>query len=142
MGTGAALFGGRWNPKGILLLYTSKSIALALLENVVHLNPIHFPELSLLTLDIEKAKILTLNIDDLPENWNQFPSPTRLAEIGKKWALKQESEILAVPSAIVPQSKNYLLNCLHPNFKKIKLLNTEEFIFDRRLYNDAFGTID
>ncbi len=140
-GLGAALHGGRWNPKGMHMLYTSESISLALLENLVHLNPIHFPELDLLTLEIPDQYIDELDEKDLPKNWKQYPAPNALAQLGKAWILSQSNVAWKVPSVIVSQSYNYLLNPLHPKMKTVELLSTEDFVFDRRLYNNVFGTV-
>lgn len=140
-GTGAALYGGRWNPRGVPMLYTSESISLALLENLVHVNPIHFPELDLITFEVPDDEISNLNTANLPSNWKQYPAPTSLAEIGREWAISNESVALCVPSAIVPDSNNYLFNCQHPNYSDVKKICKEDFVFDRRLYNNVFGTV-
>ena len=70
---------------------------------------------------------------DLPRDWRAYPRPQALADLGSRWAAGRESAVLAVPSAIIPQELNYLLNPLHPHFKRIKIGRPEPFSFDPRL---------
>lgn len=132
-GMGAALFGGRWNKKGIPVLYTSESQALSLLETVVNTPPMLVPQMELLVLRIPDDSILEIKADTLPKNWSKYPAPTILAEMGSKWAVQESTIALKIPSSIIPSSFNYLLNCRHPRFSEVELLSREIFHFDPRL---------
>jgi RES domain-containing protein len=70
---------------------------------------------------------------DLPRDWRAYPPPQALADLGSRWAAACASAVLAVPSAIIPQELNYLLNPLHPHFKRIHIGRPEPFSFDPRL---------
>jgi len=69
----------------------------------------------------------------LPANWRRYPPPEALAELGTRWARDLKSPVLAVPSAVIPQELNYVLNPVHPDFKRIRVGNPEAFRFDPRL---------
>lgn len=132
-GMGAALFGGRWNKKGIPVLYTSENQALSLLETVVNTPPMLIPPMELLILRIPDDSIAEIQADALPKNWFKYPAPTILAEMGSKWAVQESTVALKVPSSIISSSFNYLLNCRHPRFSEVELLSREIFHFDPRL---------
>ncbi len=70
---------------------------------------------------------------ELPANWRSYPPPEALADLGARWAHELKSPVLAVPSAVIPQEPNYLLNPLHSHFKRIRTGNPEAFRFDPRL---------
>jgi len=70
---------------------------------------------------------------ELPVNWRSYPPPEALADLGTRWAHELKSPVLAVPSAVIPQELNYLLNPLHSHFKRIRPGNSEAFRFDPRL---------
>jgi RES domain-containing protein len=132
-GDGARLYGGRWNPKGIPLIYTAESVALAALEVLVRLTT---PKLySRVTYEIpDTASTEVLSLEELPPTWN-LPYPNVwLLDFGKKWASERRSLVLKVPSAVVNgEGWNFLLNPLHPESATISILNIVPFFFDRRL---------
>lgn len=132
-GAGAALFPGRWNKQGTAVLYTAESIEIALLETVVHVPPMLIPDLDLLTIEIANNSISELKIDDLPTNWSKYPAPTILSEIGQNWINTAQTVALKVPSSIISSSHNIILNCLHPDYNKVKVISLEKFYFDPRL---------
>lgn len=135
-GEGARLGGGRWNRKGTPLVYTSATLSLAAQELFVHVGPDDVPgDLVSVSADIPNAvRIKTLSVDRLPTGWRQYPAPEELAEIGTSWAQSKETAVLAVPSAIIPQELNYLLNPAHPDFGRIKTNKPERFFFDSRMW--------
>lgn len=133
LGTGAALFGGRWNRKGTPLLYTGESREIALLETIVHTPPLLIPALDLLILEIPADSITELTARQLPSNWQDYPAPAILAQLGEKWVQEGETITLKVPSCIVPSAHNYLLNCRHPEYSRVKLIERSAFRFDGRL---------
>jgi RES domain-containing protein len=70
---------------------------------------------------------------ELPANWRSHPAPEALAELGTHWAHEAKTPVLAVPSAVIPQELNYLLNPRHAHFKRIRVSDPVPFRFDPRL---------
>jgi RES domain-containing protein len=134
-GEGARLFGGRWNPKGIPMLYTSANSSLAILEKLVHLNLDLIPEnLRIVEISLgEDVQVERLDPSCLQEGWNEFPSPDYLAEYGRDWILAKRSMVLEVPSAINRLDSNYLVNPEHPDREKIEILKIHPLNLDKRL---------
>ncbi len=135
-GEGARRYGGRWNQRGTALIYTSASASLAALEYFVHLDPEDAPlDLILTPVDIPSSlAIRELRIEDLPADWRSLPAPDALARMGTRWARQLESAVLSVPSAIVPEERNYLLNPAHPEFREITMAAARRFSFDPRMW--------
>jgi RES domain-containing protein len=135
-GTGARLYGGRWNSEGKSMLYTASSRALAVLEVLVHLPPLLIPDnFCLVEIEIPENSIYTLDPALLPANWRDIPPPVTLRQLGDDFLKKREYLLMKVPSSIVPAEYNYLINPLHPAASAVKLTNTETFSFDERLLN-------
>jgi len=132
-GTGAALYGGRWNKKGTPVLYTGESKEIALLETIVHTPLMIIPELDILTIEIPDDSITALEIEYLPFNWSSYPAPTILSEIGENWVINASTIALKVSSCIIHSAHNFILNCRHNEFSRIKLLDKRNFKFDLRL---------
>lgn len=132
-GKGSSLFPGRWNKKGTPVLYTGINKEIALLENIANTPPMISPGLDILTIEIPDDSITRLEISDLPKNWAQFPPPTVLSEIGQKWVNEGKTVALEVPSSIIHSSRNIILNCMHPRYREVKILEQKKFFFDSRL---------
>ena len=132
-GYGAAIYPGRWNKKGTLVLYTGESKEIALLENIVHIPPMMTPELDILTIEIPDDSITVLTPEDLPSNWYQYPAPTVLSDIGQKWVDNGKTVALKVPSSIIHSAYNFILNCKHKDYAKVKIISQKKFYFDSRL---------
>ena len=133
-GTGARLYGGRWNSVGRPMVYLASSRALAVLEVLVHLSPTIFPgEFCLAEFEIPDDSILNVDIKQLPVNWQDPSPPSELKQIGDNFLKLQQHLLLKVPSVIVTNDFNYLLNPLHAEAGKIRLLKQEPFSFDERL---------
>ena len=134
-GTGARLHGGRWNPKGISVVYIAESRALATVEYLVHVPISLMPrDLRMVTLYIpDWITPKTIAISDLPANWRDYPAPPELAELGTQWTRAQETLLLRVPSAVVEQEWNVLLNPLHPDMPHVTMPQVEPYQFDSRL---------
>jgi RES domain-containing protein len=133
-GTGAKLFGGRWNSAGRPVLYTSENRSLCILEVLVNSNPTYLKgtfSLATLWLD-EDLGTLSLENSDLPTNWRVYPHGYATQELGNDWLQKKTHPILKVPSAVNPLDYNLLLNPALINEKQIDILATEEFTFDQR----------
>jgi len=132
-GTGAMLNGGRWNPKGIRMLYTSSSLSLATLEIIVNLSS-SLATKNLYCVELELPDELEIDTpNDLPNDWNTFPYSGKTVKIGMDF-IKNYRLCLKVPSAIVPNEFNYLLNPEHDDFMKVKFVDARPFILDKRLY--------
>jgi len=134
-GKGAKLHGGRWNPKGYAVLYTSENRALAALEVLVHVNRDTVPDdLKIISLGIpdseiqvyDERKFKAILIDENAENI--------LKNEGKTWLESNRSLALKIPSVLIRREQNILINPLHPAFPKIKKLTTEDFYFDERFF--------
>ncbi len=132
-GEGAARTGGRWNSYGRHVVYTSSSRSLAVLENLVHLDfPVAF-QFVLFRLEFSEALVTTLPAKALPRDWRTDPPAGAAQKLGDQWLAEGRFSILAVPSAIVPEEINYLLNPAHADFAKIKIAAPEPFALDSRL---------
>ena len=135
-GIGARLYGGRWNRKGIGIVYTSESRALALVEFLVNVPFSILPnKLCIATVEIDdQIRTIEIPLGDLPKNWRKFPAPLELAEIGSKWAVSNESLALRVPSAVVPHEFNLLINPSHPDMKHVAITTVDGLEMDKRLF--------
>ena len=134
-GEGARLYGGRWNSKGQLCVYTAGSEALAILEILVHLNNrTALKQYRLFQLTIAAEEVLSVSPANLPLSWQQQPASIDTARIGDSWLAQQASLALALPSVIAPREQNILLNPLHPRFAACLTTVTElDFMPDPRL---------
>lgn len=132
-GTGAAKYPGRWHSKGTYILYTASTPALALLESVVHIAGIPLEDYCLIGLEIPDNHIFTLSPKDLPENWFTNPPPGVLSSIGDRFIQRGEYFGLQLPSAIMPEDSNILLNPNHKDFQKVKIMYTRKVPIDERL---------
>ena len=133
-GEGALRVGGRWTPPGRPAVYASSSIALALLETLAHAPWPTMPTHMVIPVEVPDAmRITVVKIADLPADWRNTPTPAALRTIGKDWLLAAETAILRVPSALVPQEWNYVLNPLHPDFAQLRVLAPEPLAIDGRL---------
>jgi len=135
-GEGARRHGGRWNRRGTAVVYASASASLAAVEYFVHLEPEDAPsDLVLIPADVPPSLVIReLRIEELPSNWRSLPAPDALTHIGTEWARELKSAVLAVPSAVVPVERNYLLNPAHPAFRKIVFRPARPFSFDPRMW--------
>jgi RES domain-containing protein len=135
-GNGARLFGGRWNSEGLFAVYTSSTRALALLETLAHtpakmlqektymLVTLFLPD-SILPQEIEKEKLIS--------GWDSPDTRPLTKRMGDNFLRSKTGLILSVPSVLVPEEKNYLINPLHPDLRKIKLLHKRRIHFDKRV---------
>lgn len=133
IGIGAATFGGRWNSKGIHLLYTAATPSLALLETVVHISNIPLEEYCMITLSIPEQHIMEMTSKDLPENWFVNPPPDRLRSIGDQFVKANRFLALKLPSAIMMEDSNFLINPNHPDFSKLSRVSARTVPIDERL---------
>ncbi len=140
-GVGAGLYGGRWNPVGINLLYTSGSISLASLEFLVHnLHILSSKTMALLVLEVDLGGgIEELQEAELPNDWqDKTYTPQSTQRLGRNFFQENEHYLLKVPSAIVPLEYNFLLNPLHPAHNSTKIIRKiDPFVIDERFGNSS-----
>ena len=134
-GEGARIAGGRWNKIGIPMIYTADSLALAALEIMVHLPGSELLKNIFLRIPVrfDSRLVRSLNLIDLPDDWDLLPPPDSTQTIGTGWALKKKSVLYKVPSTIIREESNYLINPLHPDFKKLTIESAQKFAFDPRI---------
>ncbi len=125
----------RWNTRGRFVIYTAGSRALACLENVVHRSGEGLQDLfRVMVIHIPDGLVTETTAEaDLPDNWADYQNFDVCQQRGENWLQWGQSAVLRVPSVIVPQEWNYLLNPAHPDFGAIELRRTEAFVFDPRL---------
>jgi len=132
-GSGAKIKGARWNMPGISMLYTAGSISLSALELLVHIS---FNDIQnfyhLLTISIPDDAAKEISADKLKTDWQEDEDYT--AFMGTGFLRNNTNLILKVPSAIITEEHNYLINPGHADFKKVKIKRSKQFIFDKRLY--------
>lgn len=134
-GIGAELYGGRWNRKGTKVVYISASSSLAVLESFVHMGILpKYLKYTLIKIEIPSEVIDVYDVSKLPKTWKNNLIDVRCQAIGTDWATKQESAVLALPSAIIDMEINYLINPLHPDFHKIKEIRRQDFTYDQRMW--------
>jgi RES domain-containing protein len=132
-GEGAARNGGRWNSRGVAVVYTSGAKSLAALESLVHLNPPVFFKYVVFRITFDDALVESIAAKSLSSDWRDEPPPQASKAIGDAWVRTARSVVLALPSAIIPGELNYLLTPAHPDFKRISIGKPQEFTFDPRL---------
>ena len=136
-GLGAKKVGGRWNNPGVPLVYTSEHLSLAALELLVHVaaedDP---PDLVAVWAELDDSVDLPrLTVDEMPQGWQRVTGHARLKEYGDRWQRAKSSLALAVPSVVVPEELNILVNPEHPDFTaKVKFGGSRPFSFDSRLF--------
>ena len=133
-GTGAKLYGGRWNRVGVPLLYTSENLSLAVLENIVHIqNPAISPPYKAITIEIPDS-FKEYSVTNFPDNWLIQEGFEALWKLTDNFVKSGEFLAIKVPSAIIEMEYNFLINPQHPLFKDISVVKQQDFSFDQRLF--------
>jgi RES domain-containing protein len=134
-GQGGLYASGRWSRRSRPTVYTSATISLAVLEYTVnYCRRGWVPATVLGRANIPgSVSVETVSPRDLPPKWSAADPPPQLQKIGGEWLERGESAVLKVPSAIVTEEWNYLLNPLHKDFGKLRLSTPAMFSFDRRV---------
>ena len=135
-GTGAKIFGGRWNSTGVTVLYTTENISLAVLEILARADKYTIPEnYHLIKIMIpDAAEPLSITKNKLKKGWKDDVGYTRF--IGDEFMKSNDALLMKVPSAVVDEENNFILNTQHSDFKKVKITSTFLFHFDKRLFLD------
>lgn len=134
-GAGARLYGGRWNSRGVSVVYASTSLALAALETFVNLEPNLTPS-DLVSIEggiPEVVAIRRLDLTALPARWHESRDQS-LRRFGDEWIHGGETAALLVPSAAIRSEWNVLLSPAHPDFSKIQFRSPQPFEFDARMF--------
>lgn len=132
-GEGARLKGGRWNSRGVPVVYSSTTISLSLLELFIH--SASYDEISsniLVRIHIPDSLSHPPAVLKLKNGWQHDTGYTQF--IGTEFLISRSSLLLQVPSAIIPEENNVLINPLHPDMKKVKITAAAPFHFDSRLF--------
>jgi RES domain-containing protein len=133
---GARLYGGRWNPVAVPVMYAGATIEICALEKFVHLAGAPHPPLVLVAIDAPDDESLQWRpqTTELPADWAELPAPASTQEFGRQWAASSRGLILFVPSAVIPESRNAVLNPRHPAYRDIRLEIVRDFAFDARMF--------
>jgi RES domain-containing protein len=134
-GVGPARGGGRWNSRGTYVAYAASSRALAILEVLVHVNREQAPtDYVFVEAEIPDDAIDTFEAATLPDRWQAEPPPASLRSIGDRWVRSNGALGLRVPSAIVPEECNVLVNPGHPRISELRIMGKPRAaILDPRL---------
>ncbi len=134
-GLGASLAGGRWNHKGVEVVYTAGSLSLAALECLVHFSSQTLPSdyISFEVTVHSEVSVETIAVASLPANWQDETPPVTTQSIGTEWINGQRSLLLKVPSIIIPTEFNFLINPGHQEFSRLIIGQPVPFRFDPRL---------
>jgi RES domain-containing protein len=134
-GAGAKNTGGRWNPVGMAITYTSENIALAVLETVVHLRSGGLPlNRYLVRIDVPDDVWAARQVCKPPVGWDAMPAGMNSMQTGEAWLLSKASALLVVPSVIVPEENNVLINPLHLDAARITATALRKWHYDPRYF--------
>ncbi len=126
----------RWNKDGEFVIYTGEARSLAMLESVVHKSiqtGLNY-ETMIISIADDENLFARMEMKNLPQNWRELAAYSQLQDIGSEWYRSKESLVLKVPSVIVPQEYNYVINTNLPDFTRmVELIRQEEFVLDGRL---------
>ena len=135
-GKGSYEQGGRWNSIGTAVVYVSETLALAALELFVHLTEkqrsIRFVVFKIAIPDHVRIDGVARN--KLPSNWRAEPPQRGTSQLGDDWVRAGHTVALRVPSAVVPQETNLVLNPSHPDFRRLRIGKAQQFAFDPRMW--------
>ncbi len=134
-GQGAFLYGGRWNSKGIYALYGSEHISLAALEIIVNYDKSSLrllPAYHLIEMNIPDAMVMEIDHSALKKKWSIDFEYSQY--IGDQFLQSKAALAVKIPSAVIPEESNFLINPLHEHFKKITIKATKEYDLDKRLF--------
>jgi RES domain-containing protein len=133
-GEGARIFEGRWNSAGVRMVYCSESLALAALEILAHTRATRVRDkFRAFHISFDESLMEIVDLKKLPKGWDAQPPGSISKQIGDDWIKSGRSAVLALPSALVPLERTFLLNPKHRDFGKIKITDAGEFVLDRRL---------
>jgi RES domain-containing protein len=136
-GGGAKITGGRWNSKGNAVVYTATTIALATLETLAHLgDTIAIRNAFLVRVEVPQKvwkKRVVIDPTSLDPTWMAEPPGRTSKEIGDQWIAGGSAALLLVPSVLVPEEFNVLINPAHKDASGITARAARQYVYDPRL---------
>ncbi|WP_039056372.1 RES domain-containing protein [Enterobacter sp. Bisph1] len=134
-GSGANLYGGRWNHKGHPAVYVASSVSLAALEMLVHVHSDRIlNQYRLFSIEVADKDVEYLDKQWLPPDWQENPAPLSTMDLGTAWLEANSAVALLLPSCIIPLENNAILNPQHADFNTLlKTVKEHPFSFDARL---------
>lgn len=135
-GIGAKLYGGRWNREGLPVLYASGHLSLAVLELLANqVRKLVDDTYGYIEIDIpEECSQYVYGLEDLDPKWRNEGYDQSTVDIGSEWLVERSSLLLSVPSAVLQQERNILINPHHPEFSKIRIKDKNRLELDGRVY--------
>lgn len=135
-GLGSAMLGGRWNERDIPAIYAGLSVEIAFLEKFIHTGGKRPPELVLVRAELPDEQNLYArpSLNSLPRDWATTPARPSAAAFGSKFLRERRGLAMILPSAVVPEARNLLINPLHPRMANVKLRIVRPFSFDHRMF--------
>ena len=132
---GARRHSGRWNSKGVAVLYCATSESLAMLELRVH-SPHPYPSTRWrFAIEVPDDALTSVAVEGLPRGWDKLPAGPASKRFGDSWAAASSSLGLLVPSVVASEEKNLMLNPLHLRFQEVRVLSKRRVVLDKRLYS-------
>lgn len=132
---GARENGGRWNRPGTAVIYTGRTVGIAALEKLVHVAGVVPHDLVLVRIELpENRSSEEPALTDLPADWDAVPIRPGSMDFGTRWAQEKRSLVLYVPSALVREEGNAVLNPNHPECEAVKMSIERDFHYDPRMY--------
>jgi RES domain-containing protein len=133
-GIGARDYGGRWNSKGVAVVYTAESGSLAALEQLVHqIKPRVLKGFVLAQIEFDDSQVQRVAASALPADWDAAIAPTALRRVGDDWVAARTTPVLAIPSALIPGEWNYLFNPSNVEFAAMAKTLPRSFTYDDRM---------
>ena len=135
-GEGGRIASARWHRRGLPIVYTAGNLSLAALEFFVHIpSGMNLKRLVAVAADIpDSVGTEEIALSALPPRWQSDPNPESLRNLGMEWLRAARTAVLSVPSAVILQERNYLLNPAHADFSQIRIQPQEAFEFDYRMW--------
>ncbi len=126
---------GRWNAEGKKVIYCAESIPLAFLENMVRRQGVGFnDDFKIMIIELpDNLKITSISPSELKDGWRDFKDFSKCQPWGNTWYDEIQTPILKVPSAVLPDAFNFVINTIHPDYKKIKLIGVTDLVPDERI---------
>jgi RES domain-containing protein len=133
---GARDDGGRWNPLGMAAMYAGTTVEICALEKFVHLAGVDHAPLKLVAIDIpdDPELVYTPRRSQLPDDWSALPVAAGSQQFGAKWLSGATHLVMLIPSAIVPEAQNAVINPAHPAYSQVALKVVRDFSFDARMF--------
>lgn len=134
-GDGARQWGGRWNSVGVPVVYSSASLALAALEVLTHADIRDVPDdLVAMSIDVpDEGGVSSIGVDELPAGWNRIADGAVCVTRGDAWVAEGGTLALRVPSVVVPEEWNVLINPAHVRASGVRVVSSRRFQFDPRV---------